>query len=92
MLPPLLIGLALVAALLVLLPARRLQLAGLDSRWIGAYTAVVWVVAMLVALWPGGLRFLMPILLIAWVGPFVVAPERIGRIVRRDRSGRRGPT
>jgi hypothetical protein len=86
-LPPLVIGLALGLALLVLLPAWRLQLAGLDPRWIGGYAATVWVIAMLMALFPGGLRFLFPILLVAWVAPFVVAPERLARVLRRGGRG-----
>ena len=86
-LPPLVIALALGLALLVLLPAWRLQLAGLDARWIGGYAATVWSLAMLVALFPGALRFLFPILLVAWVAPFVVAPERLGRVLRRGGRG-----
>jgi len=82
--PPLAIGLALGLALLMLLPARRLQLADLDVRWIATYVVVLWALAMIVALRLVGARFLFPILLIAWVAPFVVAPERLGRILRRD--------
>jgi hypothetical protein len=86
-LPPFVIALGLGLALLVLLPAWRLQLAGLDARWIGGYAATVWGLAMLVALFPGTMRFLVPILLIAWVAPFVVAPERLGRVLRRGGRG-----
>ena len=89
-LPPLVIGLALLLALVVLPPARRLQLAGLSQGWIGTYAAVVWVLAMVVALIPGG-RFLFPIALLAWVGPFIVAPERLGRVLRGGPRGRSGP-
>jgi len=88
-LTPLVLALALGLALLVLLPARRLQLAELDPRWIGGYAATLWTIGMLVALRPGGLRFLFPILLIAWVAPFVVAPERLGRVLRRGGRGGR---
>jgi hypothetical protein len=89
--PPLVIGLALAIALLVMLPSRRLQLAGLDGTWIATYALTLWVGAMLVALFPGGVRFLFPILLIAWVAPFIVAPERIGRTFRGGRGRGRRP-
>ncbi len=89
-LPPLVIGLALLLALVVLPPARRLQLAGLSPGWIGTYVGVVWVLAMVVALIPGG-RFLFPIALLAWVAPFIVAPERLGRVLRGGPRGRSGP-
>ena len=88
MVPPVAIGLALLLGLLVLLPARRLQLAGFSSRATGWYALVVWVGCMAAALVPGIARWLFPMLLIAWLGPFVVAPERLGRILRIRRSGR----
>ena len=81
----LLLGLAL--AFVVLLPARRLQLAGLAGRTIGLYALILWALALVLAILPGATRFLIPILLIAFIAPFVVAPDRLGRIVRRG-----GPT
>jgi hypothetical protein len=83
-LPPLVIALALALALVVLAPSRRLFVAGLDARWIGWYATVLWLGAMLVVLVPG-LRFLVPILFVAWVAPFVVAPERLARVFRGGR-------
>ena len=38
---------------------------------------------MLVAVSPGGARVLIPILLVAYLAPFVAAPDRVGRILRR---------
>jgi hypothetical protein len=87
--PPLVIGLALLVALVALPPARRLQLAGLEPRLIGSYTTLLWIGGMLVVLAPGATRWLVPILLIAWLGPFVVAPERLGRVMRRGGTGSR---
>jgi hypothetical protein len=90
MLPaPALIAVGLVIALLVLLPARRLQLAGFRSRSIGLYALCLWGLAFVLAIRPGATRFLIPILLVAYLAPFVVAPERLSRIVRR--GGRVGP-
>jgi hypothetical protein len=85
----LVIGLAL--GFLVLLPARRLQLAGLASRSIGIYAAGLWALAFFVAIRPVAMRFVVPILLITYLAPFVVAPGRLARIVRRGRGrGGRG--
>jgi hypothetical protein len=82
---PALLAIGLVLALLVLLPARRLQLAGLQSRTIGLYALVLWGMAFLLAIRPTATRFLIPILLVAYIAPFVVAPDRMGRIIRRGR-------
>lgn len=87
MLPPVVLALAILVALVALLPARRLQLAGLAPRLIGAYTAFIWLGGMLVALAPGSARWLFPILLISWLAPFVVAPERLNRVLRRGGPG-----
>ena len=78
--PPWLLALGLVLGLLVLLPARRLQLAGLAPRTIGLLALSLWALAMLVAVSPGGAaRVLIPILLVAYLAPFVAAPDRVGR-------------
>ncbi len=88
MLPtPALIAVGLVLALIVLLPARRLQLAGLSSRSIGGYALGLWLLGFALAVRPGGTRFLIPILLIAYIAPFVAAPDRIARVLRRGRGG-----
>ena len=87
---PALLAIALGLGLLVLLPARRLESAGLAARTIGMYVAAVWALAFFLALWPGMTRLLLPILLIAYLAPFVAGPERIGRISRMSRRGGRG--
>jgi hypothetical protein len=84
---PWLVALGLVVALLVLLPARRLQLAGLSSRVIGAYAVGLWLFAMIVAIRPVAARFVVPILILAYLAPFVAAPERIGRALTRGGRG-----
>lgn len=83
--PPWLLALALVVGLLVLIPARRLQLADLAPRTIGLYALVLWVLAMAIAVRPVGARILVPILLIAYLAPFVAAPDQVHRILRRRR-------
>jgi uncharacterized membrane protein YedE/YeeE len=88
---PWLLALALVLGLLVLPAARRLQLAGLSGRSIGLYTLFLWLLALAVAIRPGVTRFLIPILIVAYIAPFVAGPERIARVTRRGRRGPPGP-
>ena len=91
MLPaPALLAVGLVLGLIILLPARRLQLAGFSSRSIAIYAACLWALAFFLAVRPVAARFLVPILLIAYLAPFVAAPGRLSRIVARGR-GRAGP-
>ena len=91
MLPaPALLLIGLVIGLIILVPARRLQLAGFSGRTIGIYAACLWALAFFMAVRPVAARFLVPILLIAYLAPFVAAPGRLSRIVARGR-GRAGP-
>jgi hypothetical protein len=86
---PALLAVGLLLGLVVLLPARRLQLAGLSSRLIGLYAICVWAMAFFLAVRPVAARFLVPILVVAYIAPFVVAPERMSALVRRG-PGRPG--
>jgi hypothetical protein len=87
---PALLAVGLLLGFLMLLPARRLQLAGLSGRAIGTYAAALWALAFLLAYRPVMVRVLLPIVLIAYIAPFVVAPGRIARVVRLGR-GRGAP-
>jgi di/tricarboxylate transporter len=92
MLPaPALLAVGLVIGLIILLPARRLQLAGFSRRSIALYAICLWGLAFFLAVRPLAARFLIPILLIAYLAPFVVAPGRLSAIVTRGR-GRGGPS
>jgi hypothetical protein len=82
---PWLLALGLVLALIVLIPAKRLQLAGLSRRVTGAYAVGLWVMGMVIAIRPIGLRVLLPILLIAYLAPFVAGPDRVARVLARRR-------
>lgn len=80
--PSLLLGL-LVACLLALLPVWRLHLAGWSARslfvaWL-AYAAGI----VIVLRFPGTGRFLVPILVLAVIAPFVAGPERLARLLGR---------
>jgi hypothetical protein len=81
--PPWLLALALVIGLIVLVPARRLQLAGFSSRAIGGYALLLWLFAMTIAIRPGATRLLIPFLLVAYIAPFVAAPDTVKRVFRR---------
>ena len=81
------LALGLVLVLLVLIPARRLQLAGFGARTIGAYAACLWLLGLVVAVRPGLLRILIPLLLVAYLLPFIASPDALNRIVRRGRRG-----
>ena len=85
---PWLLALGLVLGLIVLIPAKRLQLAGISGRVIGAYAVGLWVMGMIIAVRPIGLRILLPILLIAYLAPFVAGPDRVARVLARRRLDR----
>jgi hypothetical protein len=80
---PWLLALGLVVALLVLVPARRLQLAGIASGWIAGYALLLWGLGMLLAIRPIASRILVPLLVILYLAPLVAAPERVGRFLTR---------
>ena len=83
LIPVWILAVALVVGLLVLLPARRLRLAGLSGRAIGFYAVTLWIMGFVMAVRPVGARFLIPIVLLAYIAPFVAAPEVVGRVLRR---------
>ena len=86
-----LLALGFALGLLVLIPARRLQAADFTSRTIGLYALALWAMGMLLAIRPLGARFLVPILLIAYLAPFIGAPEQVRRVMGRGRGRGRMP-
>ena len=88
--PPLLLAIGLVLGLLILLPARRLQLGGVPSRWLGLYAVSWWALACFLAVRPVMVRFLLPIVLIAYLAPFVAASGPVSRAIDRTRRLRGG--
>ena len=85
--PPAFLALAGLIALLVLIPTRRLQIAGWTTRALGAYYLAVVGLALLVAGIRGPARFFVPILLIAYLAPFVTARAGVDRLLRRGGDG-----
>jgi hypothetical protein len=87
---PYLIAVVLIVGLLVLLPARLLNQAGLPPRAIGTYTLLVWFGALVIATRVGPTAILVPLILVAYLAPFVIGPERLARLAGRDgRDGAR---
>lgn len=82
--PPWLLALALGLGLLVLIPARRLRAAGLSSGSVGLYALTLWGLAMFVAIRPGATRIVIPLLLLAYLAPFIAGPDVLGRLLRRQ--------
>jgi hypothetical protein len=80
---PWILALALIVGLLVLIPARRLQLSSVSARATGLYVIVLWVLAMAVAIRPVATRFVVPILLVAYLAPFIAGPDQVRRLLRR---------
>ncbi len=85
---PAYVALGLLLALLVLLPTRRLYLAGWSQGWLATYYLIVLGLALLVAELRGPARFLVPILVVAYLAPFVTAREGLARLL----GGPRAPT
>ncbi|HWP62811.1 MAG TPA: hypothetical protein VNO86_05015 [Candidatus Binatia bacterium] len=86
---PALLAFLLVLALLALLPARRLHLAGWSGRAILAYyLALLGLGVLTVELRALG-RLLVPVLIVAYLAPFVTIGDGLGRLL--GTRGRRPP-
>jgi len=84
----LLVGLV---ALLVLIPTRRLQLAGWKRESLTTYYLAVWLLGSVVAAMPAPARFLVPFLIVAYIAPFVTVRDGIDRLLGRPPRPRPGP-
>jgi hypothetical protein len=83
---PLTLAIAAVVAIVVLIPTRRLQLAGWSRDSLLTYFAAVWLLGVTVALEPAPTRFLVPILLVAYLAPFITIRAGIDRLFRGERA------
>jgi len=84
---PTTLALAGLVALLVLLPTRRLQLAGWRRESLTAYFLTVWLLGAVVAAMPAPAKFLIPLLLVTYLAPFVTLRDGLDRLLGRPRSG-----
>ena len=79
--PLLLLVSLLVAGLLALLPVWRLRVAGWPPRWLLAAGSCTRVGIFVVRAAAGRCRFVLPIVVLAFVAPFVAGPERLTRVL-----------
>jgi hypothetical protein len=79
---PGLVLLLILACLVAMLPVWRLRLAGWPARWLFAAWLVYALGIILAVRFAGAFRFLLPILVLAYVAPFVAGPERLARVLR----------
>jgi len=89
---PAILALAGLLFLLLLIPTRRLQLAGWPARALGSYLGGMLVLGLVAAELRGPTRFLVPILVIGYVAPFVTLRSGIERLLgggRRRKGGGR---
>ena len=79
---PLLLVIVLVAALVGLIPVWRLRIAGWPPRWLVLAWLLYAASIFLAVRAPLATRFLLPILVLAYVAPFIAGPERLTRVMR----------
>lgn len=84
---PALLLTVLVVGLLALIPVWRLNRAGWSSRWLAATWVALAAALLVVVRAPAAGRFLVPLLILAFLAPFVASPERVARLLRREPRG-----
>jgi hypothetical protein len=85
---PWLIALVLGCFLLAAIPTRRLADAGLRPGWLAPYLLTTIALGVLAVAFRGAARYVVPILVVLYVAPLLVAPETMARVLWR---GRRPP-
>jgi hypothetical protein len=71
----------LLAGLLALIPVWRLRVAGWPPAWLFASWVTYAVVILVVMRFAAVTRYVLPILVVLYVLPFVAGPERLARLV-----------
>jgi hypothetical protein len=84
------IALAGLVALLVLIPTRRLHLAGWRRESLTTYFIAVWLLGVVVTALPSPAKFLIPLLLVAYLAPFVTLRDGLDRLLGRPPGGGSG--
>jgi len=84
---PLLLLALLVACLVALLPVWRLRVAGWPTGWLLAAWLGYTVTIVLAIRFGPAFRFLLPVIVLAYIAPFVAGPERLSRVL----AGRKPP-
>jgi hypothetical protein len=86
---PAVIALLLVGMLIALLPVWRLHVAGWPAGWLFTMWVVYSVGIIVGVRFPGPFRLLLPILVVLYVAPFVIRPERLSRLLNGRGRGAR---
>ena len=86
---PALILVLLLAGLLALVPVWRLRTASWPPAWLFASWVMYGVLILVVMRFAGVTRFVLPILVVAYIAPFVVGPERLSRLVPKRQEPER---
>lgn len=80
------IAIAGLVAFLVLAPTRRLHLSGWGREAVTTYFVSAWLLGMAVAVLPIPTRFLVPVLLVAYLAPFLTIRAGLGRLFGRPEA------
>ena len=76
----------LLAGLLALVPVWRLRAAAWPPAWLFASWVTYAVLILLVMRFAGVTRFVLPILVVAYVAPFIAGPERLAKLLGGRRA------
>lgn len=88
--PPAILALVLVLGVLALVPTRRLARLGWSRGSLAAYYVALWLLGIVAATAGGVGRLLVPVLLVAWLIPFLAWREARDRLLgRSSRDGQR---
>ena len=79
---PVLLLIVIVACLIATIPVWRLRAAAWPGRWLFVAWLVYAIGIFAAVRAPLASRFLLPILVLAYVAPFVAGPERLTRVLR----------
>lgn len=82
---PLTLAIAGIVALAVLIPTGRLARKGWTRDYLATYFVFVWLLGLLVALVEGRAGFLVPVLMVVYLAPFVTWREGLDRLLGRAR-------
>jgi hypothetical protein len=82
---PALLAIVLLTGLLALVPTRRVQLAGWSQTAVAVYFVALWAGSVAIAWAPGTARFLVPIVLVVYLAPFVTLRAGVDRLLGRPR-------
>ena len=80
-----------IVALLVLIPTRRLMIAGWQRDALTTYYLAMVLLGLVVAVMRGPATFLVPILIVAYLAPFVTLRDGIDRLLGRPPRPGPGP-